>query len=159
MTGTIGIHPRRVYASSYMTSLNAPGFSLSLLNISRIESSVPGANVYALLDAPTEAPAWSGVCVGWQNDPYSNDQDETLLADLRDGHGMEGRDQNNQAEARDGSYWRDADISVGRVESTIRGACTGVLSATDDMTDYDTVVGDGDCGETFAAGAKGQHLD
>ncbi|VDB82871.1 unnamed protein product [Peniophora sp. CBMAI 1063] len=150
----IGIRPRRVYASPYMTSLNAPGFSLSLLNVSSIKRSVPSVDVCALLDAPTQAPAWSGVQSGWLHNLHDDRREEALLAELRTERGVVGSSQSEQAQVNGGSYWREADVSIARVEAAIRGACEGVLSATNDMTDFDTVVGDGDCGETFAAGAK-----
>ncbi|KZV65930.1 Dak1-domain-containing protein [Peniophora sp. CONT] len=150
----IGIRPRRVYAWSYMTSLNAPGFSLSLLNISRITRLVSSADVYALLDAPTEAPAWSGVHTGWQESLFGEEQEQALLATLRDKRATAGLDQDDRPGVGDGSYWRNADISTVRVESAIRSACKSVLSVADDMTNFDTIVGDGDCGETFAAGAN-----
>ena len=159
MIGAIGIRPGRVYAASYMTSLNAPGFSLSLLNTSRVKQLARSIDVYALLDAPTGAPAWSGVQSGWRDEPRDVEREEVLLAELRSERRASSTEPTGQAdrlETSNGSYWREADVSTARVGAAIRGACVAVLAATGDMTEFDTVVGDGDCGETFAAGAKGQ---
>jgi len=39
--------------------------------------------------------------------------------------------------------------------SAIESACWAVLKIEKDLTEYDTILGDGDCGHTFAAGAAG----
>ncbi|THH20892.1 hypothetical protein EW146_g574 [Bondarzewia mesenterica] len=151
------IRPRRVYCSAYMTSLNAPGFSLTLLNLSRVYRTLhltaQDLDILALLDAPTDAHAWLGVR-SWPI--YSNTQTEseaeaeqllrTLKPRTEESHG-EGRGEET-------TYWRAADISVGQVQAGIRAACMRVLEVEKDLTAFDTVVGDGDCGETFTAGAR-----
>jgi dihydroxyacetone kinase len=54
------ISPTRVYAQPFETSLNAPGFSISLLNLSGVarETKTEEETLYALLDKDTNAPAW-----------------------------------------------------------------------------------------------------
>jgi triose/dihydroxyacetone kinase / FAD-AMP lyase (cyclizing) len=53
---TYGIKPKRVYVGTYMTALNGPGVSLTLLNISKLSDS---STVLAALDAPTTALGWT----------------------------------------------------------------------------------------------------
>lgn len=161
--GNINIHPRRIYSSSYMTSLNASGFSLSILNISSIRRTlsttrqttppVEIVDVLALLDAPTTAHSWLGTR-SWPTASIRSYESEEAEADrlLR----LVNHTSGPQTEAREStSYWRDADISVNAVENGIRCACEKVLQCKDEMTRFDMVVGDGDCGETFAKGARG----
>ncbi|TFY55302.1 hypothetical protein EVG20_g9371 [Dentipellis fragilis] len=164
----INVHPRRIYASSYMTSLNAPGFSLSLLNLSSVRRSLgqtptggldESIDLLALLDAPTQASAWSGVRSDWPETARDVEREEAeaehKLRSLRPSADQAAGDAATGAPSgQKASYWRDTDISVGMVEGGIRAACTRVLELEGEMTAYDTVVGDGDCGETFAAGAK-----
>ncbi|KAI0034041.1 Dak1 domain-containing protein [Vararia minispora EC-137] len=155
---TIGIHPRRVYASAYMTSLNAPGFSLSLLNVSAVQRSLPGVDLYALLDAPADALAWAGVRTGWPSvhRNYLKECEETVqkLESFRMSHGRAAQTMDCGVGRTTSSYWREADISTQQVEAGIRAACHAVLSVAPELTVFDTVVGDGDCGETFAAGGQ-----
>ncbi|TFY76771.1 hypothetical protein EWM64_g7241, partial [Hericium alpestre] len=155
----ISIHPRRIYSSAYMTSLNAPGFSLSLLNLSHLRRSLSqdgDIDVLALLDAPTEATAWAGVRTSWPDGirEFEHEQAETesMLRSLHQTQSVEPSSKGGGGDAK--NYWQEADISVNAVEAGIRAACVRVLEIEADLTAYDTVVGDGDCGETFAAGAK-----
>jgi dihydroxyacetone kinase len=55
-----GIKPIRIYAGVFETSLNGPGFSISLGNLSGLARStgVSSTEIIRLLDAPTNAPAW-----------------------------------------------------------------------------------------------------
>lgn len=65
----------RILSASYMTSLNAPGFSISLLDVSAICSRLstrPIApalktveGIMSLIDAPTDASVWAGVRTHW----------------------------------------------------------------------------------------------
>lgn len=157
-----GIFPARVLSSSYMTSLNAPGFSISLLNLSsacrRFESSDESytpSHLLEYLDALTDATAWSGVRTGW-----SDREDRGSSRELEpETHLSRSRisDQNNR-NAESSITWRSLDVRPDAVVSGIRNACKAVLSVEPDLTRFDTLVGDGDCGETFSSGARGQSL-
>ena len=53
--------PKRVLVSDFVTSLNAPGFSITLLNLSNIangDAGVSSDEVLKYIDAPTNAPGW-----------------------------------------------------------------------------------------------------
>ena len=54
------ITPKRNFVQCFESSLNAPGWSISLLNMTGIsrETDVPIATLFELLDADTNAPAW-----------------------------------------------------------------------------------------------------
>ncbi|KAL1632422.1 hypothetical protein SLS56_003664 [Neofusicoccum ribis] len=54
------IKPCRIYSGMFETSLNGPGFSLTLGNLSNVANAVnrPVSELLRLLDTPTSAPAW-----------------------------------------------------------------------------------------------------
>ncbi|EPQ50477.1 Dak1-domain-containing protein [Gloeophyllum trabeum ATCC 11539] len=174
------IHPLRVYCSSYMTSLNAPGFSISLLNLSGVYRDLASSgetpveselDILQLLDDPTEATAWAGVRQGWgitsrsqsldpavkragRRDRKAEENDVDLLVDSLN-YLLSSDAIDTQPEESNGADWyRQADVSPIRVKRGIEKACEQVLAVEADMTRFDTIVGDGDCGETFAAGAR-----
>ncbi|KAJ3899480.1 DAK1/DegV-like protein [Lentinula edodes] len=155
------IHPLRIYSSSFMTSLNAPGFSISLLNVSGVyRSSRPSAiyhsiDILGLLDDPTEAHSWVGLRRFWSSDGRkdlrSHHRATEMVLDLMSGGSRASKTQDDHAET---PYWQYADVSPERVKEGIIGACTAVLGEETLLTQYDTIVGDGDCGTTFSRGAK-----
>lgn len=51
------LNPRRVYAGTFVGSLNGPGFSLSVLKL-KDTGLGPGKSILELLDAPAEATGW-----------------------------------------------------------------------------------------------------
>ena len=55
----------------------------------------------------------------------------------------------------DVDFWKQAGISPEAVKKGVLSSCAAVLEAEPELTRCDLVVGDGDCGATFAAGAKG----
>jgi dihydroxyacetone kinase len=138
------IRPERILCSSYMTSLNGPGFSISLLNIGVAEKQYKSAgssaiDILELIDLPTEASAWQGCVSGWKTRGQSRD-----LPESRNETG--------------GTQKSDHPSTTRVKDSTIRAvtrACNSVLEAEEAMTRYDTIVGDGDCGATWAKGAQG----
>ncbi|KAH9475584.1 Dihydroxyacetone kinase 1 [Psilocybe cubensis] len=160
------IRPKRLYCSSYMTSLNAPGFSISILNLpgtsnafrsnlgGRISSEESEITVEELLDMPTDAYAWVGARNSWP-------------AHGTDGLGTSHSDHlgstTNLSSTNDSSIpIRPTDVvdieespagRNDRIQNAIRGACLRVIEIHEQLTEFDTVVGDGDCGDTFKAGA------
>ncbi|KAJ3867129.1 DAK1/DegV-like protein [Lentinula novae-zelandiae] len=157
------IHPLRIYSSSFMTSLNAPGFSISLLNVSGVyRSSRPSAiyhsiDILGLLDDPTEAHSWVGLRRFWSSDGRkdlrSHHRATEMLLDLMSGGSRTSKTQDDRPHAET-TYWQYADVSPERVKEGIIGACMAVLGEETLLTQYDTIVGDGDCGMTFSRGAK-----
>jgi dihydroxyacetone kinase len=144
----------RVYAGSYMTSLNAPGFSISLLNVSTVRLALSPGNpdVLHLLDDPTDASAWTGVRMGWSNQRRDYALEETWTETLV-GPSQRSAHVKDDVGAT-GLGTADPDV----VAAAIRGACTAVLEVEADLTKFDTATGDGDCGETFTQAAKGTIL-
>jgi len=54
------IKPKRNFVQAFETSLNAPGWSISLLNVGGIsrETGLSISQLFELLDAETDAPSW-----------------------------------------------------------------------------------------------------
>jgi dihydroxyacetone kinase len=134
------IEPVRVYSGCLETSLNAPAFSVSVINLSGIARNSPYSleQIKAFLDLKTDT-AWEAVA-GAQNYPQRRPRAEQLVQP--------------PVEAKkkvDGS--RDLKLDPALLERMLRGACDALITAEPDLTKWDTVMGDGDCGLTLKTGA------
>ncbi len=131
--------PTRVLISDFVTSLNAPGFSITLLNLSNIakDSQFSAGEVVEYLDAPTNAP-------GWKPKSY----DSTLWDSADD---MFEKSPIKEDEEPVTSALR---VDAKAFENNLVNALENLLRQEPKITEYDTKVGDGDCGETLAAGAN-----
>lgn len=72
------IKPVRILTGAFETSLNAPGFSISLCNLSAAskDSNVPVTELLGLFDAPTTAVSWPNLTApGLENAPASSQPD------------------------------------------------------------------------------------
>ncbi|KAK1225568.1 hypothetical protein PQX77_011508 [Marasmius sp. AFHP31] len=96
----------------------------------------------ALISDPTDAVAWIG---STDTGHYNKGADITLIPS-----DSPSTDLSSSAPVD----WKTLDISASRVEAAITTACNAVLEAEKDLTYFDTIVGDGDCGETFVRGAR-----
>ncbi|KAJ3508495.1 hypothetical protein NLJ89_g5724 [Agrocybe chaxingu] len=158
------IYPHRIYSSAYMTSLNAPGFSISLLNVSHVQrtyltqlqhkiktnsefASYSTINVYDLLDSPTDAPSWVAARAHWPTkQPPANFKADIAQQILGSPP--------TPVRATVREKWKGRAAGNEVIEGALRGACKKVLAVEAELTSFDTIVGDGDCGTTFARGAK-----
>lgn len=103
-------------------------------------------NITDLLDDSTDALAWIGVRSHW---PTKGKDRLLRLAAQPVGETP------LSTHADIVSKWNVTDVSPETVKSGIICACEAVFSVEKELTEYDTALGDGDCGETFSAGAKG----
>ncbi|KAI9712049.1 MAG: hypothetical protein M1820_001758 [Bogoriella megaspora] len=126
--------PKRIYTGVFETSLNGPGFSITLGNLSSIAHgmNVESSEVFDLLDAPTTAPAWP-------KNGYAN------IGDSKDLHIPKA---NGEVDAtiKQGPSLPDPE----RFSSALRAACRATIAAEPDITRYDVELGDGDCGEAVS---------
>lgn len=135
------IKPVRVAVGTFITALNGPGFSLTLLNVSKANKELGDSNIdiLDLYDAPAEASGWSVV-------PFASEEAQKV--------------------ADEGSWNKAQDVEIKREDSNskvtvdpkqLKGVLTsGLKSVVKEehmITKYDTVAGDGDCGETLISGA------
>ncbi|POW09928.1 hypothetical protein PSHT_08920 [Puccinia striiformis] len=130
-----GFRVQRVISGTFMTSLDMSGFSISLILL-------PPANEDVVIDIVGEsslsisanmildlfdAPA---DCPGWKSSTLVN-QDSVRL--------------------KRRSQMSDPALFIKAVQS----ACKALISAEPEITKYDTIAGDGDCGLTLKSGAEG----
>jgi dihydroxyacetone kinase len=128
------IKPQRTYVACFETSLNAPGFSISVGNISGLSRStaLSGTDLFSLLDASTNAPSW----------PKNGYQ--PVKETRRSGSDSERRDKAGSKKVT------GPEVSANVFEKALRSACQKALDAEPDITKYDLQMGDGDCGEAVA---------
>lgn len=124
--------PSRVLVSDFVTLLSAPGFSITALRL----TDLPKEDILRWLDTPTNAPGWKPKIFlqkEWDNHPALVDSpmkdEKPVESDLR----------------IDGSAFR----------KNIENALAQLTKEEPKITHYDTIVGDGDCGETLVNGANG----
>jgi dihydroxyacetone kinase len=133
-----GIEAVRVYAGHFMTSLNAPIFSITLFNVTKsITNTLSEHDVLSLLDAPTDA-------VGWPRNHYHNYDPIALESRLvATGPAIE-------------RPVHDKDIKIEPLvlDNKLRNAANNVISVEPLLTMWDTKMGDGDCGKTLEAGCR-----
>ncbi|KAG7725276.1 hypothetical protein KL933_004290 [Ogataea haglerorum] len=125
------IRPARVYTGAYTTSLDGPGFSITLLNATK----AGGKEVFECLDYPTKVPGW--------NSSYTTAEwaakSESFVIDA--------------PQASDASAASKVRFSGSTAKAVLESGCKKLLTKEPKITLYDTVAGDGDCGETLANGA------
>ncbi|CCF32616.1 dihydroxyacetone kinase, partial [Colletotrichum higginsianum] len=134
LENSYGIRPVRVLSGTYMTSLNGLGFSISLLNV--VNTDIGGPSMIQLLDFPTEATGWSS----------------PILKETWEAKNEATREQ----EADAGQTTKPSDLKYDAAAATkgITAALQRVIAAEPEITKYDTVVGDGDCGIGLKRGAE-----
>ncbi|KAI5980600.1 DAK1 DegV-like protein [Pisolithus marmoratus] len=159
---TYGIFPVRIYSAPFMTSLNAPGFSISLVNVTRVHALVNDQtseeeliDILALLDAPTDAHSWMGTR-HWFLEPRRIAVEELEVEETLQpiSHVSANASSSNTQVTFTSPTWEALGFTPSEVEQGIRGACNAVLGVESELTKFDTAFGDGDCGETFSRGAR-----
>ncbi|KAF7047561.1 hypothetical protein CFC21_056473 [Triticum aestivum] len=125
-----GIAVDRVYTGTFMTSLDMAGLSITIMRSDE--------NILQRLDAPTKAPAWP---VGSEGNrppakfpvpvpPSPSMKDDEILSE-------------RQELSKQGCM----------LEAAIEAAAKELIDLKDNLNDWDSKVGDGDCGTTMYRGA------
>ncbi|EON64132.1 dihydroxyacetone kinase [Coniosporium apollinis CBS 100218] len=128
------IKPVRILSGTYMTSLNGLGFSISLLKV-KDTGLGSGKSMLELLDAPAEVTGWSAAIPTktWQEKPSAT-MDKA----------------GDTEEAKPSNLQIDPDLA----KTALTSGLNRVIAAESDITNYDTIVGDGDCGIGLRRGAE-----
>ncbi|KAJ8694713.1 hypothetical protein PTI98_007365 [Pleurotus ostreatus] len=131
---------QRVLSGSFMTSLNMPGFSITLLLLpSRGAQASPSAEeILALLDAPADVPGWK-----WSSGVVPTET-KTRSAEPKE----------NQPASVASSYGAIAASDHKTFTETIQRVCHALIAAEPEITQMDVIAGDGDCGLTLKGGAE-----
>ncbi|GAA5972207.1 hypothetical protein JCM11641_002358 [Rhodosporidiobolus odoratus] len=144
---------KRAISGSFMTSLNLPGFSLTLLLLPRESLPLPesastsskltfdASLLVDLFDAPTEAPAWRWSFKGLPDMRVIKADEVTKVA----------MEEEKAGEEFKGPRPTDSKLFRSALESALKS----VVDAEPEITRYDTIAGDGDAGLTLKAGAEG----
>ncbi|WVQ95651.1 dihydroxyacetone kinase [Kwoniella sp. CBS 9459] len=141
------IIPVRILNGPFMGSMNMPGISLSLLNLNNVAADCPFVNtdrLLELLDAPHNSVAWPATS---QIYPLP----EGLRGRKREEQFTEVEEEREEIETGGAQLLADGD----KIRNAMKIAADDVLALEPQLTRWDTIVGDGDCGETCALGAKG----
>ncbi|CRG84247.1 dihydroxyacetone kinase [Talaromyces islandicus] len=126
-----GLNIQYVLADSLVSSLDGPGFSITLLNLDE--------ELERLLQAPTDAPSWPR-----NVHPYASSTAAGRCL---------------QQETPAGGAVKDFSGGIkaprSQLQSILASIQKSVQSAEPMITSYDTTVGDGDCGTTLLGGING----
>lgn len=131
--------PRRIYSGAFVTTLNAPGVSITLFNLTQAaqQGQVSVDDLLAYLDAPHSSLAWLST-VKYDAEPVTSTED--LIDDAI----------NDALEAHPTGALKASPDALRRA---LCGAAQHLYDAEPQLTKWDTLVGDGDCGETCQGGA------
>ncbi|CAG9953961.1 unnamed protein product [Clonostachys rosea f. rosea IK726] len=129
---TWSIEPVRVVCGFLETSLNAPAFSVSVVNASAAARNCSYSldQIKSFFDVRTTT---------YWDPPPPPPQGPDRLAP--------------KEEPRPVDDARDLKVDPALLESMLRRACAAVVDSEPDLTRWDTIMGDGDCGETLKTGA------
>ncbi|KAM5353494.1 hypothetical protein ACJ41O_000144 [Fusarium nematophilum] len=133
-----GIEPARTCAGFLETSLNAPAFSVSVINVTAASRNCrySAERILDFFDTKTNT-FWESMA-GSQSRRCKRKEQIVLPP--------------KEAE-KTVSDERDLKIDPALLEKMLRSACEALIQAEPHLTKWDTVMGDGDCGETLKTGA------
>lgn len=153
-----GIHPYRIFSGTFLSSLDGPGFSLTLLALP-VAASSETTRILKLLDAPTE-------CQNWP--PPQRTASAPSEVPNAEGHQEEASIDKRVTNSNDfGSVACECDSCSCRIElmcslddtklliDITKNIHASLQRAGPEITRFDTFLGDGDCGTTLLAGSSG----
>ena len=128
---TYNVSVRRFYSGHFFTSLEMPGFSISVLRLT-------ATDLADFLDAPTLAPGWSGQAFARKL--------EGKTAKLPDPCAALSDEEVKGPEV--GKFGHEALLKA------VTFACEAIMSCEDQLNTMDSGSGDSDCGSTLKRGAE-----
>jgi dihydroxyacetone kinase len=120
-----------------MTSLDGAGFSISLLNM--VETGVK-ESLIELLDASCNTTGWHAISESALSNAQQPDESIEMPVSVKSEPDLE----------------RCLDCNLEEVTRRLRAGLKAVIAAESEVTKYDSVVGDGDCGPASKRGAEGK---
>lgn len=137
------IIPARIYTGTFFTSFNAQIFTITLFNATTAATKTFTTDkIFELLDERTNATCWPNT-IFTGNESIQNDRI------IRDFVGYDD-DAPNTVKERS----QDLRIDPEKLEKIIRTAAERVIKKEPELTDWDTKMGDGDCGYGLRTGAE-----
>lgn len=128
------LKPMRVFSGTFMTSLDGPGFSISLLNM--VDTGVQ-QSLLDLLDAPSNIQGW-----------HRPRPDTNTVSSLSANQSI--LPTHHQEELARTSLTCD----IVTILKHVQNGLSAIIAAESEITKYDDIVGDGDCGTTLKRGAE-----
>ncbi|KAL8803769.1 MAG: hypothetical protein Q9182_002979 [Xanthomendoza sp. 2 TL-2023] len=137
-----GLKPKRVISGTFFGSLNGPGFIISVLRLADTELGA-GKSMLELLDASAEATGWT---VGVKSETWEKEY-----------AGLNATDEEDKGDTRS----TNLKVDPKQLRSSLRSGLEKLIASEAEVTRYDTIVGDGDCGVGLKRGADGiiQYLE
>ncbi|TVY26238.1 Dihydroxyacetone kinase [Lachnellula hyalina] len=132
------IKPVKIYAGTFESSLNGPGFCVTLCNISTAATAckLSSSELLDLLSDPTAAPAWPNV--------LSNTSTKVTGKVIQRNNNVSTRPKISSSEdILEAFYLVDPSL----LDRVVRQGCVKAIAAELSLTKWDMVMGDGDCGE------------
>jgi len=142
------INPVRTIEGTFVTSMNMPGISITLLNVSQISKNtgLSTSHIINLIDAEHGALSFPNGCV-WKGYPDIKDRPfEEKLVDAPAEH-VEQDDHSDKPSAK-------LQVNSKTLQTFLRSGAQAALDSEPDLTKWDTICGDGDAGESVALGAQ-----
>jgi len=136
----LGLNVVRVHVGAYMTSFDMQGVSLSVLCLDKENK------LSELLDDETDAPAWSKADT-WKPKNGETRPSLTLLPETK-------APSSSSITATSPPTISIPNFTPANISKAIQSACNALIQNEAQITQWDTVVGDGDCGITMARGAN-----
>ncbi|KAL8869890.1 MAG: hypothetical protein Q9174_003931 [Haloplaca sp. 1 TL-2023] len=131
-----GLKPRRVISGTFFGSLNGPGFIVSVLKL--VDTKLgSGKSILELLDAPAEATGWTAAVKPetWEKE-YSE---------------IRSTAEEEKGDTRTTNLKVDPEL----LKKALRSGLDKLVASEAEITRFDTIVGDGDCGVGLKRGAEG----
>lgn len=137
--------PVRIYSGSFMTSLDMNGVSLSILNLSLLGIEMR-EHVLACLDHPTNAPAWiPAFPIPSSSKDHFDVTKRTIQPVLKENA--------SDITASTAHVVESLRVNVD-VLNVVRLVCNRIIAVEPQLSEYDAVCGDGDCGTVMKKGAS-----
>ncbi|KAI0077705.1 dihydroxyacetone kinase [Panus rudis PR-1116 ss-1] len=135
-----GVTVERVLSGTFMTSLNMPGFSITLLLLpSGDDKDAPAeSEILSLLDQPTNAPGWK-----WASGQVPAGLGQATGSTTTNAPAATPTSGETKLAASDPEAFINA----------FKKACKALIDEEPEITKFDNIAGDGDCGLTLKAGA------
>ncbi|KAL8914210.1 MAG: hypothetical protein Q9171_001081 [Xanthocarpia ochracea] len=131
-----GLKPRRVISGTFFGSLNGPGFIISVLRL--IDTGLGSVkSILELLDAPAEATGWSASV---KPDTWEKEYGQ-----------VNATDDDDKVDLKSSNLRVDPSM----LKSSLKSGLNKLIASEAEVTRYDSIVGDGDCGIGLKRGAEG----
>lgn len=135
-----GITPYRVLCGNFVTSLNAPIFTITLFNVTKSTcETFSEEKIFELFDAPTNATNWPNYT---DETTHIKNYKSRIIKDF----------ENYEDLIPDTS--KDVKIDPKLLHSILETGSKNLLEFEPLITDWDTKMGDGDCGKMLEIGAN-----